>query len=85
MLIHDAKYGRNCTDLSVADDNLWRERNLRMCQIIDTMKLDILLSEMVSSGHLNKDMAEIYKTQAASLLAALRSENNRSFKSKDKS
>ena len=55
-----------------------RKRNYDICTALDMIKLSIVLDEMVEDG-MHPQLARIYKMQGSSLLAALRSENNRTF------
>lgn len=60
-------------------NDLYRQYNYDLCTAVDLTKLSIILEKMVSSGHMNKQMAVLYKEQGAVLLNLLRSENNRAF------
>ena len=58
-------------------DVRFRQYNFDICTAIDLTKLHIVLDKMVVDGWCDKQMALIYRKQAESLLAAIRSENAR--------
>ena len=55
-----------------------RRRNFDICKAINMTTLGIVLYDMVKAG-MPKELAEIYELQAGSLLALIRTENNRIF------
>jgi hypothetical protein len=61
-----------------SDSDAHRRRNFDICKGINMTSLGIVLDDMVEAG-MPKELAEIYKLQAGSLLALLRTENNRIF------
>ena len=74
----DARFNE---DLCGTDDEAGRahrQRNYELCDALDMIKLSVALDDMVEDG-LHPQLAKIYKMQGAALLAALRSENNRTF------
>lgn len=66
-------------DVNPGFHSTWhRKRNYDICQGINLTSLSIVLDDMVAAG-MPKELAEIYKLQAGSLLALIRTENNRIF------
>ncbi len=65
------------------DSDEHRRRNYAICKGIDLITLGIALEDMVKAG-MPKELAEIYRLQANTLLALIRTENNRIFSEKAK-
>lgn len=61
-------------------DDWHRKNNYDLCTAIDLTKLGIVLERMVTSRQMSERLALIFHAQAESLLAALRSENNRALR-----
>lgn len=57
-------------------DDTHRKINYKLCNAIDLTGISITTDEMIKSG-MEPELAEIFKTQADALLAAMRTENNR--------
>lgn len=58
-------------------DASMRRDNYELCQAIDTLSLSVILERMVKEQGLSEQMANIFHAQAASLRAALLTENHR--------
>lgn len=58
-------------------DELHMKRNFELCRAINLTSLHCVVKSMVNSGDLDANVAELYLAQAGSLLALLRTENNR--------
>ena len=56
----------------------YRQINYDLCTALDLTKMGIVLDKMVAVG-MNPQLRELYEAQTGSLLALLRSENNRLF------
>ncbi len=59
------------------EDDLHHSRNFHLCRAMDIGSLGCILEDMVKTGHLNKQLASLYKDQAGILLATILSENHR--------
>ena len=76
----------NFKDHNLTEDNLsqlkiegaHRKINYDLCTAIDMIKFGIVLDKLVVVG-MHPQLRELYYAQAGSLLALLRSENNRLF------
>ena len=74
----DVEHGPISTgDMAENQGGLHRRHNYDLCRAVDITKLGVVLDEMVSKRGLSPELASVYLAQADSLLAALRSENNR--------
>ena len=58
-------------------DETYRRNNFDLCRAVDMTKVSIVLSRMAEQGWLDKREAELLHTQASSLLALMRTANNR--------
>lgn len=58
-------------------DQRHRKINFNLCRAIDMTSLNCVLQEMIDAGIINERQADLYNDNAGSLLALLRTENNR--------
>lgn len=64
-------------------NDLYRNRNYRICMGIDMISLGVVLEEMVKSGDLSEKKAEHFQSIASSLLHIIRLENNKLVEGSD--
>lgn len=58
---------------------LHAKRNFDLCRAVDLTSLGVVLDDMVKSEHISRLQADAFKAQAGGLLAAMLTENHRSF------
>lgn len=75
---HDAFRPEEMT-LGKPFDDRHRKFHYDLCQGINMTRVSIALGQMVEAGVMDKRVAELLHLQAASLLAMMTTENNRSF------
>ena len=77
-LFYDTRFNpeRICC-MGKTQDDLWKRRNFDLCRAINMTNLHCVIGEMVASGDLDRNLADLYLAQAGSLLALMRTENNR--------
>lgn len=74
--IHDVRFTDKISCQGKPADDTHRKINFELCRALDMTKMGIVLDAMVEAG-VNKQLAEIYRANASTLLALLRTENNR--------
>lgn len=75
---HDA-FRPDLMTLGSPFDDRYRKFHYDLCQGINMTRVSIALGQMVEAGVMDKRVAELLHLQAASLLAMMTTENNRSF------
>lgn len=77
MLLPEARFNpEKVSNVSMKEGSNHRKINYDLCTAINLTKLGIVIDDMVAAG-MNPQLAELYKTNAMSLLQLMRSENNR--------
>lgn len=75
---HPARF-HDTTCIGREPDDTYRRLHYDLHQALDMTRMGIVLQKAVEAGMLNKRMAELYHTQAGSLLAVMASDLDRGF------